>query len=259
VDAGFGLAGDLAPRYSALARADEERASKSMWLIELSGDQMDIVALQTPALVFGFDITSEHEGHAWLSGGGFGNLTSVEEAQEKAIKILTLLNGIARSRAPNQFCPVQFCGLSQKRPDGTKAHFAAASFAGRGSFPGGEDAGGMGRAARIRDNPKLCEIAEAIGGEITWQRLRVAFERVCVAITGKTGKGSWDNALVKKRYATQDDLDRFKDNIQDPRLSGLDAVHGVSTGPPPKGTKMTEQQGLEFIVRLLNTYLDGQP
>jgi hypothetical protein len=59
-------------------------------------------------------------------------------------------------------------------------------------------------------------------------------------------------------YATQDELDRFKANVEDPRLSGLDAVHGVATGPGPKGAKMSEQQGFEFVTRLLNTHLDRQ-
>jgi len=35
-------------------------------------------------------------------------------------------------------------------------------------------------------------------------------------------------------------------NTDDPRLSGLDAVHGIPNSPAPKGANMTEQQGLEF-------------
>ena len=251
------LAGDLTPRYSALAKADEEWACKNMWLLELSGDQADIEELKELAQVVNCHIAPDHDSRGWLSGGTFDNLSSVEEVREKAIEILRLLNGIARSRS-YQFRPVQFWGVSQKRPDGTKAHFTAACFAGRGRFPGGEDVGGIQRAQRIIDDPKLCKIAEAIGGEITFQKLRVALEKFGEMITGRSSRGSWNAALVKNGYTTKAELDDFWANTDDPRLSGLDAVHGVPNSPAPKGANMTEEQGLEFVVRLLNTYLDRQ-
>ena len=47
----------------------------------------------------------------------------------------------------------------------------------------------------------------------------------------------------------------FKANAQDPRHSGIEAVHGVPSGPL-KGEKMTEEEGFGFVVRLLNTYLE---
>jgi hypothetical protein len=78
-------------------------------------------------------------------------------------------------------------------------------------------------------------------------------------ITGKTSRGSWNAALVKDGYVTDEELKDFWANTDDPRLSGLDAVHGVPNSPVPKGANMTERQGLEFIVRLLNIYLDRQP
>jgi hypothetical protein len=221
---------------------------------QATGDQVDIEELKKLAEVFNCDIAQDHDGRGWLSGGKFDNLSSVEEVREKAIEILRLLNGVARIHS-NQFRPVQFWGVSQKRPDGTKAHFIAASFAGQGSFPGGEDVGGTRRAQQIRDDPKLCKIAAAIGGEITFQKLRVGLEKFGEMITGKTSRGSWNAALVKNGYATDEELKDFWANTDDPRLSGLDAVHGVPNSPAPKGANMTEDQGLEFFVRLLNTYL----
>jgi hypothetical protein len=103
-------------------------------------------------------------------------------------------------------------------------------------------------------DPKLAEILEVfgIGGEITWQRLRVGFEKINALV----GKG--DNAFVKNGYATQAELTSFKANAQDPRHSGHDAVHGVPQTPQLKGTKMTEREGFDFIVRLFNTYVERQ-
>jgi hypothetical protein len=108
------------------------------------------------------------------------------------------------------------------------------------------------RRARIAADPKLAEILEALAGEITWQRLRVAFERISALV----GKG--DNALVKHGYATQPALTQFKANIEDLRHSGVKAVHGVPQGPL-KGTKMTESEGFDFVVKLFNKYMDRQP
>ena len=70
--------------------------------------------------------------------------------------------------------------------------------------------------------------------------------------------GKDDNALVKDGYATQPEITSFKANAQDPRHSGAEAVHGVASGPL-KGEKMTEREGSDFVVRLLNTYLERTP
>jgi hypothetical protein len=108
------------------------------------------------------------------------------------------------------------------------------------------------RRALIATDPKLAEILKALADEITWQRLRVAFEKIRALV------GQGDNSLVQHGYATQLELTRFKANIEDPRHSGLDAVHGVPKGPF-KGTKMTENQGFDFVVRLFNQYVDKHP
>ena len=102
---------------------------------------------------------------------------------------------------------------------------------------------------RIANDPLLAEVLRALAGELSWQKLRFAFEKI------RSLSGASDNALVKQRYASQDELTRFKADIEDPRLSGIDAVHGVSRGPL-KGSKMDESEGFDFVVRLLRKYVD---
>ena len=109
------------------------------------------------------------------------------------------------------------------------------------------------RRKRLVTEPKLTLIVEAFDQEISWQRLRVAFERVSDLVGGS------DNALVQHRYAKQSELNRFKANVQDPRHSGVEAVHGVPKKGPLEGTKMTVMEGYDFVVRLLNTYLEKGP
>ena len=109
------------------------------------------------------------------------------------------------------------------------------------------------RRARIVADPNLADILEVFAAdEMTWQKQRVAFEMIKALV----GRG--DNALVKHGYATSDEVTRFKKNVEDPRHSGVDAVHGVPTGPL-KGTKMTEEEGFSFVVRLFNAYVDRHP
>ena len=207
-----------------------------MWLIELSGDQADIEELKKLAPHCECEIAPAHDGREYLSGRRFEDLSSAEEVSATAIKVLTLLNGIARV-GWSQFRSVQVAGVSQMRPDGTKAAFVRAHFAIRPRVSVNAvviradgtveqviapDLGSA-RAKQIIADPRLCEIAKAIAGEITWQRLRVAVEKFGALITGKAAKGSWPNALVRYGYATPDEVGRFKANIEDPRLSGLNA------------------------------------
>jgi hypothetical protein len=242
-----------------------------MWQIELAGDQTDISELKTLAPLCNCEITTDTAGRESLSGSSFDDLSSAEEVRQKAIEILALLNGIARI-STDQFRPVQFRGVSRTRPDGMRDVFVdVPHMAGWGRFfapaivvrgdgtvePVTPDPRTQ-RAKRIIADPKLYEIVKPIAGEITWQRLRVVFERICALVSGRTANRTWDNALVKNGYATQDEITRFKANAQDPQISGLDAVHGVPRGPP-RATKMTEQEAMEFLRRLFNTYLDRQP
>jgi hypothetical protein len=47
--------------------------------------------------------------------------------------------------------------------------------------------------------------------------------------------------------------------VQDPRLSCVNAVHGVPKKHELKGTKMTEKEGFDFVRRLFNTYVEKHP
>jgi hypothetical protein len=115
------------------------------------------------------------------------------------------------------------------------------------------------RRKRILSDPGLAKFLAAIAGEITWQRLRVAVEALGAVISGRgTDKSAWVNVLAKKKYATREEILRFKENIEHPEQSGVDAAHGVSTGHPPKYAKMSEQQGLDFVIKVFNAYVDRQ-
>jgi hypothetical protein len=219
----------------------------------LVGDQADIAELKTLVPLCDCVISLGRDGRDSLSGSRFEALSTPEEVRAQAAKILTLLNGIARTTW-SQFRPVQLgTAVSRCHPDGTRDVAVGLTGAATRSRAAPLGMGETQRAKRIIADLKVHETVDALAGDLTWQRLRVAFEK----ITDLIGKG--DNALVKHGYATQEEINRLKANMEDPRLSGLDAVHGVPIGPNPRGIKMSEQEGLEFIVRLLNTYLERQP
>jgi hypothetical protein len=240
-------------------------------LIELNGEAVDIQRLEfiAPAC----DCTIEPGPDAklsWLGSANFDGDGTPQEAEEEATKKLVLLNGLARLENPEHrnvgvgdaFFQNGRIHYYQTEPDGTtprKRKEPAGSVIHRHESPltGGRvvppvDPADAQRRARIVTDPKLAEIAEVFGEEITWQQLRVAFEKINALV----GKG--DNALVKNSYATQEELTRFKANVQDPRHSGVNAVHGVLQGEL-KGTKMTEGEGRDFVVGLLHKYLEKHP
>jgi hypothetical protein len=240
-------------------------------LIELNGEAVDIQRLESIAPACGCTIEPGPDAKlGWLGSAKSQGAKTPEEAEEEATKKLVLLNGLARLETPEHrnvgvgdaFFQNGRIHYYQTEPDGTtprKRKEPAGSVIHRYESPltGGRfvppiDPADSQRRAHIATDPKLAEIAEVFGEEITWQRLRVAFEKINALV----GKG--DNALVKNGYATQEELTRFKANVEDPRHSGVDAVHGVHKGPL-KGTKMTEGEGHDFVVGLLHKYLEKHP
>jgi hypothetical protein len=101
-------------------------------------------------------------------------------------------------------------------------------------------------------DPKLRDIVAVLGEELSWHKLRLAFEKIWALL------GNNQQVLIKHKYATEAELDRFNDNAHDPRLSGTRALHSYRR-PGPLSEAMTEADGLAFIVRLLSTYVDKNP
>jgi hypothetical protein len=185
--------------------------------------------------------------------------TTPQQARDLAGKVLVRLNGLARLQNPrhrnvdiaNEVYQNGLLHLAspQWRPRaGSRLEIAQPPLTGPPVTAPPVDP----RCKRLVTEPKLADIVEVFGEEMSWQRLRNAYEKVR-ALVGKD-----DNALVKHGYATQPEIISFKANAQDPRHSGADAVHGVPSGPL-KGKKMTEREGSDFVVRLLNTYLERTP
>jgi hypothetical protein len=233
------------------------------WQIDLVGDEFDIGVLKEVSPLCECTIEMGLDGRQVLGGAKFDDFSDSEEVRAEAESVLMLLNGFARLRYGNHR-PVQLGSAVSRLQTGGRRDVAVAIVVGveaRGRVgslvvrtDGTTEAvvsidKDMERAKRIVADPKLIEIAEAVAGDISWQRLRVAFEKVNVLV----GKG--DNALVRHGYATQHELNQFKANVEDPRHSGLDAVHGVPQGRL-KGVPMTAREGLEFVIRLFTTYLD---
>jgi hypothetical protein len=232
------------------------------WLFELDGEASDKLALRPLASACNCTIRPGPDAKLWFGGTKFDGITTPEQALEDAKKTLVRLNGLARLENP-QHCAVSLGNaylqnqiLHYVEPPGrpriprSEVYEYSSPLTG-GHFVPPVDPADDRRRAHIAADPKLAEILEVLADEITWQRQRVAFEKINALV----GKG--DNALVENGYATQFELTRFKANAEDPRHSGHKAVHGVPRGPL-KGTKMTEREGFDFIARLFNTYVARQ-
>ena len=250
--------------FDALIAAQRARLSVSAtsWLFELDGEASDLMALRPQASACNCTVRPDPGDELWLGGARFDGISTLEQALEEARKVLVLLNGLARLENKshrtvslgNEFLRngrLQYVNPpTGVRPLRSRAYFSQPPVLGADLVTGPlVDPSVAQRRARIAADPKLAEILEALADEITWQRLRVAFEKISALV----GKG--DNALVKHGYATQPALTQFKANIEDPRHSGVKAVHGVPQGPL-KGTKMTESEGFDFVIQLFNKYVD---
>jgi hypothetical protein len=231
------------------------------WEFELDGKGNDLRALMSLAPACNCTVQPGPDGYLWLGGAKFDDVDTSEKALEEAQKALDLLNGLARLENPKHSTVGLFKTLLRDgrieyfkpydtlRRSGSTIQIWQPPALGAPLVIGAPvDPVVARRRERIVSDPELTEIVEVFADEITWQRLRVAFEKFNALV----GKG--DNALVQHGYATQEELTRFKANIEDPRHSGVEAVHGVHKGPL-KGSKMTESEGFEFIVRLFNKYL----
>jgi hypothetical protein len=228
-------------------------------LVDLDGEVRDLQALEIVAPAC--DCTIEPgpgQKFGWLGGATLDAAMTPQEARERASDKLVLLNGLARLqnlqhrnvelanevyqdgllyRLAPQWRPRAGSRMEITQPPLTGARITAPIDP---------------RCKRLVTDPKFADIVEVFSEEMSWQRLRNAYEKVR-ALVGKN-----DNALVKHGYATQPEITSFRANAQDPRHSGSNAVHGVPSGPL-KGKKMTEEEGFEFVVRLLNTYLEKNP
>jgi hypothetical protein len=235
--------------------------TKTDWLFELDGEAADLMALRPLATAFDCTVRPGPDTQLWLGGARFDGIVSIEDALAEAQRALDVLNGLARLES-GKHGPVGLADavlrdgrqerFSQpgKSPPRSRVYISQPPVLGAelATGPPIEDAIAQ-RRVRIANDPLLAEVLRALAGELSWQKLRFAFEKI------RSLAGGNDNALVKRRYASQDELSRFKANIEDPRLSGIDAVHGVSKGPL-KGSKMDESEGFDFVVRLLRQYVD---
>lgn len=236
------------------------------WQIDLIGEGMDVTDVQKLAQFFGCAIVTGAEGKPCLVGERFDALSEVDEVRAKAREALVILNGLALSRYTDHR-PVQIGdAVSWVHPDGhLDANIGVSSIDGRGRlsadtimiYADGSRASTIDenaeRCQRILANPKLLGGMEALTGDLTRQRLRIAIEKVN-ALIGKSGQDY--NALVASKYATTDEVRQLKANIEDPRVGGLDALHAFPSSPQPGGPKMSLQDCRAFILRIFFVLVD---
>jgi hypothetical protein len=237
------------------------------WTVDLVGDAFDIEALKLVAGACDAVIAPGPEGRHCLGGPKFREAASVGEMLVEAAKVLTYLNGLVRIDHADHRTVRLGSSVILRDGDGKSHHhlvlegvemrMRAGSIAFLFEPPGASAQGEKHANPRITDmrrlveEPDLAAIIEWLGADSTWARLRGALEKILHAM-GKKPKAF--NVLVNEKYATQEEIDAFRANALDPRVSGRDAVHGVPDGPV-KGAKWTERQGLEFVSRILKEHL----
>jgi hypothetical protein len=176
-------------------------------LVELDGEVTDLQAVESVAPAC--DCTIEpgpDQRFGWLAGAIVDSAATPQGARDAAAAILSCLNGPARLRNPQHRnvdlanAVFQNGQLHHLRPywrsrAGSRLDIFASPLTGS-LIKAPVDP----RCKRLVTDPKLTDIVEVFSKEISWQRLRVAFEKINALV----GRG--DNALVKVGYATQAEL-----------------------------------------------------
>ena len=237
--------------------------------IELRGEAADIAELKNTINLAGLDdlrVAGGQNGESFLSGSRFAACTTDQAAMDIAKEAIANLNGLASINWRNfhpvrtgqavyrlhgdgrKGCTVFVEGVTVRSRAGT---VMAVTRANDGSETVVSSDDSMKRIlSQLSRDTRFKEIVLILGKEPTWQRLRFVFEK----LDALSGGG---HALWQKGYADRDEVESFKKNVEDPRHSGIDAVHGVPQGPF-KGTKMSIEAGRDFIVRLLKTVLERE-
>jgi hypothetical protein len=251
-----------------------KKENQLTWLIDVIGESTDIAdisALTQAPTLSAVEVVDGPDGRKCLGGQSFAECRNAEEVRPRAEKALAQLNGLARLRHANHR-PVRLGqSISSLHSDGRRdttimlmpaevrvrvAPLKMTILRADGSTATRSSGDGeMERVQKMASNPRILEIAETLAGDITWQRLRVAFEKITALIDNR---GCNHQAIWSKGYAEKEEVLKFKENVEHPGHGGFNAVHGYARGEP-KRDQMTELEGLAFITRLLNTYLDRVP
>ena len=219
------------------------------WFFELIGEKTDINALGRWTPLAGCEIVNE-DGRSVFGGKPLNELDDVTEARSKASDIVAVLNGLLRTETRISQ-PIRLPGSGYRvRPDGGR-DIHVATQGGRlialGVLP--DWATKCFAAAELDSNVRDALIA--YGAEPSWQKLRHVFEIVRQDVRGET-------EIIRLGWAAEGEIEQFKANVTDRRLSGSDAVYGKLFEHSPKGTKMTLDEGVFFVGRLLNRWMDSK-
>jgi hypothetical protein len=235
------------------------------WQVGLVGEAMDVGELERLAASCGCAIITDADGRPCLIGPQFDALASYDEVRKLACNMLVVLNALAMQHHSDHR-PIQVgYGITQVHSDGkrdiavsihetvrVRDWIDANVIRADGSTEGVTTRADQNAEhyQRVLDDPKLFGVTEVLAGDLTWQRMRVALERV-TALIGKSGKDY--DAIAASNYATRDEIRRLKANIEDPRLAGINALHAFPSGP--ERAKLCLEDARALILRIFWAYV----
>jgi len=203
-----------------------------------------------------------------MTSATFDPTWSHTKVWEHAQKVLIVANALARI-ADGRFEPVTLSGSAilvhdDGRQDAVvKLQAAAPAVAslgmvvtrvdGRVETPAEDTPQDRFATAIGSNNRQLHEALETFGSrEQTWASLYVVFELICDGLGGQ-------HEIEKRAWAPKLELDRFKKNANDRRLTGSWARHGKTEAGPLIHQKMELPEATALIGSLLRHWIDEGP
>jgi len=224
------------------------------WEVRLAGERIDIAAIEMLAPLFGGQVVFGAENAYWLRAQALEQFREPDEVHHKAREIVSELNGMAVVAHPDHKPVVAESSIAKVEDKASRLIcflVEGASFRVRGADVTTQvlDADGnvisqssprahIELAKQIAQHPELRDVLKMLAGDVSWQKLRLAWEALSHFAGG-------EHKLKARAHVEKVEYDRFKANCHNIGLSGHEALHFSNT--LPNQSKMTESQGREWI------------
>ena len=233
------------------------------WLVRLEGERFDLEDL--PSLLR----TSEHtvveeDGLYYLKSSDFDSLGSADEVRECAIRIIEMINGTMKVRAPDHR-GARESGVTLAEEDGRRRHYlyVRSSFTVRSKVTANATvtaSNGTLKAAlshtsveswiRLAKSDKAVADALHFFTDNTWINLYKVYEIISEDVGGQ-------EAIVRNGWATRQSLRRFTQTAQSKAALGDLARHAANKFRPPS-QPMTTQEAEALLRGLIVSWLSSK-
>lgn len=236
----------------------QKEQKECAWIIELAGERFDLqelFRLDSPSKI---EVSEEADGF-YLRSDEFESYTEPRAVLDRAIELVSILNGIAQIEIQN-WENVTVAGVARQEPDGKRTRFLFAEpMRGRSRMSGNltiTRADGSKKSSHdntfeaiadlVTRDANVTRVLRLFGsGMHTWVNLYKIYE----IIESEIGR-----EIVNRGWVNKDTIRNFKHTANSVSSAGDDARHGKELSAPPR-SPMLLSEAESLIGKLLKNWL----